>query len=49
MDINTITFIILCFLSIILNNLKFEYHYVVDYVIIWYALCILVNYDLFIL
>jgi hypothetical protein len=48
MDTNTITFIILCFLSIILDGFKFEYSFVVKYVIIWYALCILINYDLFI-
>ena len=34
MDINKIILVILMALSIILNNLKFEYHYVVDYVII---------------
>ena len=48
MDTNTIAFIILCFLLIILDGFKFEYSFVVKYVIIWYALCILVNYDLFI-
>lgn len=48
MDNNTIAFIILCFLWIILDGFEFEYSFVVKYVIIWYALCILVNYDLFI-
>lgn len=48
MNINTIILVILMALSIILNNLKFEYYYVVDYVIIWYGICMLANYDLFI-
>ena len=48
MDTNTITFIILCFLWITLDGFKFEYSFVVKYVIIWYALCMLVNYNLFI-
>lgn len=47
MNINTIILVILMALSIILKNLKFEYYYVVDYVIIWYGICILANYDLF--
>ena len=48
MNINTIILVILMALSIILNNLKFEYYYVVDYVIIWYGICMLANYNLFI-
>lgn len=48
MNINTIILVILMTLSIILNNLKFEYYYVVDYVIIWYGICLLANYNLFI-
>jgi hypothetical protein len=47
MNINTIILVILMALSIILNNLKFEYYYVVDYVIIWYGICLLANYNLF--
>ena len=48
MDTDTIAFFILCFLMIILDGFKFEYSFVVKYVIIWYALCMLVNYNLFI-
>lgn len=48
MNINIIIIVILMILSTILNNLKFEYYYIVDYVIIWYGICMLANYDLFV-
>ena len=48
MNTNIIVIFILCSLSIVLDILEFEYSFVVRYIVIWYALCILVNYNLFI-
>ena len=47
MDINEIIMLSLCGVQIILNSFGVKYSFVICYVIIWYAICMLVNYNLF--
>lgn len=41
---NIIILYILIVISLVLDSFEFEYSFVFKYVIIWYAICMLVNY-----
>ena len=47
MDINGIIMFSLIALQIILNSFGVKYSFVISYVIIWYAICMLANHTLF--